>query len=269
VPARSSLVALALLAAAPALAADPRFAAEPVSSAGWIVTVRATVGTAPAFEGSDKMSVFGFPSLSVRRAGTPVRFSAPDDGVSIALYETPGFAIGPVARYRAGRYTGHDRRLQGLDDVRWAIEPGLFVELWPTDFARFRAEIRRGFHGHQGFVGTLGLDYVQRARGFTISFGPRAELGDARFARDVYDVTPAEAVLNPFVTPYRAEGGLTSIGAAAAVTYDWTPQISTTVFAGYKRLVGSAAENPVTENLGSRNQLNLGLRLSYSFGVDW
>lgn len=263
------LAALALLAGTPAFASDPRFAPQPVTSAGWIVTVRANVGAAPRFEGSDRSSLFAFPSLSIRRAGSPVRFSAPDDGLGIALYETPGFAVGPVVRYRAGRYTGDDRRLTGLDDVRWAVEPGLFLELWPTSFARARLEVRRGFNGHQGFVGTLGLDYVQRAGALTLSFGPRVEYGDKRFARDVYDITPFEAALNPFVTPYRAEAGFTSLGAAAALTYDWTPQISTTVYGGYRRLVGSAAENPVTENLGSRNQLNVGLRLSYSFGVDW
>lgn len=268
---RLATLAAGLSAAAPAIAADldPRFSPQPVATSGWIVTVRANLSASPRYQGSDRLSVFGAPSLSIRRAGTPVRFSAPDDGIGIALYETPGFAVGPVVRYRAGRYTGDDRRkLYGLDDVRWAIEPGLFLEAWPTDFARARLEIRRGFNGHQGIVGTLGLDYVQRARGLTVSFGPRAEFGDDRFARDVYDVTPAEASLNALVTPYRAKGGFTAIGAAAAATYDWTPAVSTTLYGGYKRLVGSAADNPVTD-LGSPNQFNLGLRVSYSFGVDW
>ena len=268
---RPLLAALAALASLPALAADldPRFAPAPVASRGWIVTVRANVGASPAFEGSNRTSLFAYPTLSVRRAGTQPRFSAPDDGIGIALYETPGFAVGPVVRYRAGRYTGDERRLAGLDDVRWAVEPGLFLELWPTSFARARVEIRRGFHGHEGFVGTLGLDYVHRAGAMTLSIGPRAELGDGRFARDAFDVSAREALLNPSVTPYRAQGGLTAVGAAAALAYDWTPSVSTTLHGGYRRLVGSAAENPVTDRLGSRDQLSVGLRLSYSFGVDW
>ncbi|KAA2237059.1 MipA/OmpV family protein [Salinarimonas soli] len=262
-------MALSLLAAAPALAADPLFAPEPVASSGWIVTVRANVTLSPKFEGSDARTLFAYPTLSVRRAGTNPRFSAPDDGLGIALYEQPGFAVGPVVAYRPGRYTGDDRRLAGLDDVRWAIEPGVFLEFWPTDFARARVELRHGVFGHQGLVGTLGLDYVQRAGAVSFSFGPRAEFGDGRYARDVYDVTPFEAALNPFVTAYRGKSGFTSVGAVAAVTYDWTPSISTTLYGGYKRLVGSAADNPVTEAFGSRDQFNIGLRASYSFGVDW
>jgi outer membrane scaffolding protein for murein synthesis (MipA/OmpV family) len=266
---RLAPLALGLLAAVPAAAADPRFAAEPVSSAGWIVTVRANVTLSPKFEGSDERTLFAFPTFSVRRAGTNVRFSAPDDGIGIALYEQPGFAVGPVVRYRPGRYMSDDRRLAGLDDVRWAIEPGIFLEFWPTDFARARVELRHGVFGHNGLVGTLGLDYVQRARAVTLSFGPRAEFGDGRYARDVYDVTPLEAALNGAVTPYRAGSGFTSIGATAALTYDWTPAISTTLHGGYKRLLGSAAENPVTQTFGSRDQLNIGLRASYSFSVAW
>jgi len=269
VPARRALSAIALLAASPSLAADPLFAPQPVASSEWIVTVRANLSVSPAFEGSDKYELSGFPSLSVRRAGAPVRFSAPDDGISVALYETSAFRIGPTARLRSGRYTGDDRRLIGLDDVRWAIEPGVFLEFWPVDFARARVELRRGFNGHDGFVGTLGLDYVQRVGALTVSFGPRAEFGDARFARDVFDVTPREAALNPFVTPYRGDAGFTSVGVAAAFAYDWTPAISTTVYGGYKRLVGSAAENPVTDILGSRDQFTVGLRASYSFAVAW
>jgi outer membrane scaffolding protein for murein synthesis (MipA/OmpV family) len=265
---RLAFAALGLLAAAPA-AADPRFAAEPVASSGWIVTVRANVTLSPKFEGSDERTLFAFPTLSVRRAGTNPRFSAPDDGLGIALYEQPGFAVGPVVRYRPGRYTGDDRRLAGLDDVRWAIEPGVFMEFWPTDFARARVELRHGVFGHNGLVGTLGLDYVQRARALTLSFGPRVEFGDGRFARDVYDVSALEAALNGAVSPYQADTGFTSVGAVAALTYDWTPAISTTLYGGYKRLVGSAAENPVTETFGSRDQFNIGLRASYSFGLSW
>jgi outer membrane scaffolding protein for murein synthesis (MipA/OmpV family) len=261
----AGLALLPCLGAAPALAADPLYSPASVSSGEWLVTVKGTVGIAPNWSGTDKTNLFGYPSISVRRAGAETRFAAPDDGAGFSLYDSSRFAIGPVVRYRAGRYTGSDRRLVGLDDVRWALEPGVFVEFWPVDSIRGRIELRRGFVGHEGLVGTIGVDGVARLGALTLSGGPRIEFGDTTFARDVYGVTLAESQLNGRVEPYRPTGGFTSVGVAAAAEYRWSPTWSTTLFGGYKRLVGPAADSPVTRRFGSPNQFNVGVSLSYSF----
>jgi len=66
---------------------------------------------------------------------------------------------------------------------------------------------------------------------------------------------------------YRAEGGAKSIGLAGAVSYEWSKQWTTTVYARYNRLVGSASQSPLVAALGSRNQFTLGAIVAYSF--DW
>jgi outer membrane scaffolding protein for murein synthesis (MipA/OmpV family) len=250
-----------------AQAADPLFSPEPIqSAAGWIVTVKGNVRVGPSFPGSDEFSVIGYPSLSFRRAGTVERFSAPDDGLSFSFLEESAFRFGVVGRFVGGRYLEDDRRLVGLEKIDWAIEPGVFVEYWPLEFLRARAEIRRGFHGHEGFVADFGLDAVQRFGAFTVSVGPRLALGDSEFTRTYFGVTPIEAALNGQVTPYRPSGGITSVGATGAVSYDWSPQWSTTAFVTYKHLVGDAADSPIVKEFGSEHQVGFGLTVSYSFG---
>jgi outer membrane protein len=106
---------------------------------------------------------------------------------------------------------------------------------------------------------------VQRFGAVTLSAGPRLALGDSEFTRTYFGVTPAEAALNGQVVPYRPSGGVTSVGATAAVSYDWSQQWSTTAFVSYKRLVGDAADSPIVKRFGSENQVGLGLTLSYSF----
>ena len=76
--------------------------------------------------------------------------------------------------------------------------------------------------------------------------------------------TPFEAALNGRVTPSRARGGVTSLGA---LTYQWSEQWTTTVYAGYDRLVGDAGDSPITRRLGSQDQFTVGARLSYSFAI--
>lgn len=259
------IVAASLLTVTSAQAADPLFSPQPVASSGWIVTMKATIGVSPKWDGSDEMSLFGYPSFSFRRPGAPIRFSAPDDGVGIAIFDSDIFRVGPVLRYRGGRYTGQDARMFGLSDLRWSLEPGLFMEFFPTDWLRGRVEMRRGFNGHEGFVGSAGLDVYGRAGAFTLSGGPRVEFGDANFTGDVYGVTFAEAFNNAFVTAYSPKAGVTAVGAAAALTYKIDEAWSTTVFGGYRRLVGPAADSPIVKRFGTENQFNLGLSVSYSF----
>ena len=51
----------------------------------------------------------------------------------------------------------------------------------------------------------------------------------------------------------------------ASATYQWNDQWATTVRGAYDRLVGSAADSPITRNLGSRDQFTVGASASYSF----
>ena len=171
-----------------------------------------------------------------------------------------------VGRFVGGRYYEDNRELVGLDKIDWAVEPGVFVEYWPLEFLRARAEIRRGFGGHEGFVADFGLDAVHRFGAVTLSLGPRLSLGDSEFTRTYFGVTPEEAALNGQVTAYRPSGGITSVGATGAVSYDWSQQWSTTAFVTYKHLVSDAADSPIVERFGSEHQFGLGLTVSYSFG---
>lgn len=246
----------------------PVMALPPAVSNDIIVTVTGNLEAGPRFPGSDRFTVFGYPSISFRRANEPIRFTAPDDGLSISFLENPSLRIGLVGRYRPGRYFGDDRKnLFGLRDVRWSAEPGAFVEFWPVDFLRARAEARFGVHGYHGVVGNVGLDFVQRYNRFTFSIGPRAAFGDTDFTSAYFSVTPIEAALNGRVTPFKAKGGVNSVGALASVSYIWSEQWATTVYGQYDRLVEDAGRSPISRNLGSRDQYTVGARLSYSFSL--
>jgi outer membrane scaffolding protein for murein synthesis (MipA/OmpV family) len=266
---------LSLIGSAPACAADVLSAeplavvqAPPAVSDLYIVTLNANLKVEPRFPGSDRFTLLGYPSISLRRAGEPQRFTAPDDGLSFSFLESQFLRFGVVGRYESGRYFGDDRKnLFGLREVKWSVEPGAFVEAWPVEWLRARAEVRYGLHGYEGVVGNLGLDVVQRFGRFTVSLGPRLAFGDTAFTSAFFSVTPFEAALNGRVTPFRAKGGGTSAGVLGALTYQWSEQWATTLYAGFDRLVGDAGDSPITRRLGSRDQFTVGARLSYSFAI--
>ena len=110
--------------AADLLAAQPLPAASPPASDLYIVTVSANLQGVPRFPGSDRLTFLGYPSIGFRRVDEPERFSAPDDGLSFSVLETPSLRLGAVARYESGRYFADDRKnLFGLRDVKWSVEP--------------------------------------------------------------------------------------------------------------------------------------------------
>ena len=244
---------------------DPLFVPAPVVSDEWILTVKLTVGAAPKYDGADRWGIFAFPGLGFRRAGEPVQFSAPDDGIDFAAVRGQGFSAGPVARFRSGHSFDDDRRLVGLRARDWSVEPGVYVEYWATPFLRARAELRHAIGGGDGFVGDFGLDWVNRLGAFTAALGPRLRLADASYTRDLYGVTPLESALNGRFAAYRPEGGVNSVGAAGSLGYQWTDSWGTTVYARYRRLVSDAARSPIVREIGTPNQFEFGASVSYSF----
>jgi outer membrane scaffolding protein for murein synthesis (MipA/OmpV family) len=267
-----SKIALGLVLAAPvaAQAADLQGTYRPVAPAapaptGYIVTISGDVQGAPRFPGSDKMTAFFYPGVEWRRVGEPERFHAPDDGISFSLYESPWLSFGPTARFVGERRPKDDRDFTGLHKVDWTIEGGAFLEVWPVDFLRARVEVRQGFNGHEGVVGNLGLDFVQRFGAFTFSIGPRLAFGDSDFTREYFGITPIESVLNGRVPAFRPDGGVTSVGGLASLRYKWSEAWATTIYGGYDRLVDDAGRSPVSRVLGSRDQYIVGAQLSYSF----
>jgi outer membrane protein len=66
---------------------------------------------------------------------------------------------------------------------------------------------------------------------------------------------------------YDAGGGLRSYGAGVQARYQWTPQWASHVFLEYERLSGAAANSPLVTLRGSRDQIQVGTGVTYSFDI--
>lgn len=260
------LIVILSLFTAPVALSSPASAQFWVNEQGWIVTLSGNAIVSPSYVGASTYSFGAWPSLSIRRAQDPARFTAADDGISLAFFTGSMWTLGLVGRYQSGRSESDDWRLAGLQDVDWSIQPGVFGEVWPIqDRLRLRAELRFGIGGFSGPVGNLSADYIHRWNQFTFYTGPRIAIGGSGWTDAYFSVTPAESALNGLMAPYDASPGLSSVGWAAALRYTYDQNWSGTLHVGYDRLVGSAADSPVTEVAGSANQFNVRASISYAF----
>lgn len=268
--------ALAIVSLTPAaFAADvaqPRATAPaqylaPTPTSDWVITLGAEARVIPRYEGSDSLKFWPFPVFRVRRAGTPEQFRSPRDGASIAILDAGPIKFGPTVKVRLGRKASDDSDLTGLGDVDWAFEAGAFAEYWPAQWLRTRAEVRQGFGGHHGVVSDLMADVVVPVNPqLTFSAGPRLTLASGAATSPYFSVTPGQAVASGLPV-YDARGGMHSYGAGAQVAYAWTPRWASTVFVEYERLAGDAANSPLVSLRGSRNQVQVGTGLTYSFNM--
>jgi outer membrane protein len=253
-------------AAASLLAALSPLASGAAQAKGFIATVGVRATTRPPYEGADHNITQPAPILSLRPADRPYRFTPPDGGATVALLDTDHFSLGPILRVRYKRdATGS---LRGLDPVKWAAEPGVFAEVWPTKWLRGRAELRRGVGGHKGLVADVGGDLVYTGARWDFSVGPRLGWGDNKYLDTYFGVTPLEAARSPLIAAaYDPTSGRRYTGVEFAGAYHLDKKWKVTFDAGYRSLADKASDSPIIRIAGDTSQLLGSVGLSYSFGL--
>ncbi len=262
-----SALALPLLAGAAGAADLPRGPVVPPVQAGeamrnYDLVLEVGMGGAygPAYEGASDYRLTPWPIVTLHYLWLPglgeVKGNARRDG----------FSFGPSFRFVRKRDSADFTALHGLNNVDTAFEVG---GKFAYTFGMFRAHasLRRGFGGHEGFVGEAGLDVTFSPTPATeVSFGPRMSYASAEYMRTYLGVTPAESLTSGLVA-FNPDGGIKGVGAELNARYAFTPQWSMLGSLEYERLVGEAADSPIAK-AGDLNQFTAKLGLSYRFGLN-
>lgn len=238
---------------------------RPWWSGDWYVSLGASAFVAPRFEGADRSKLQWSPQISFGKQGSQVRFSSRNDSGSFALLDQGAFRAGLVGRFIPKRDGGTSSELNGLKPVKWGAEVGGFVEAYPTDWLRARAEIRQGIRAHSGIVADTAVDaFTDVAPNLRLSGGPRATFATSDYFDTYYGVDVNEAAASG-LSRYNPGGGVKSVGVGGALTWQATQNLTTSSFIEYSRLQGPAADSSLVRERGSRNQLVIGVSASYKF----
>ncbi len=231
----------------------------------WTVTIGGRAQAVTPYEGAGHDVFVPTPAFQIRRSGTPERPVMPDDGLGLTTLSFGAISLGPVVRVRGARDAKDERT--GLRDLGIAIEPGMFVNVWPTRWLRFRGEGRKGVVGHHGWIGDAGADLVLERGKWLATVGGRAGWGDVHYMNAYFGVTPAEAAASPIInTVYQPKAGLRYRGLETTLAYHWSPRWQTTANFGFHRLASAGADSPIVQAIGKRDELSGGIGVRYSFG---
>jgi outer membrane scaffolding protein for murein synthesis (MipA/OmpV family) len=235
--------------------------AAPIDGAGGediVLELGAGGMVAPAYEGADEYLFTPYPIVLLHYLRLPVLGDfggGPEAGLS----------IGPSFRFVPGRDEDDHSHLDGIGDVSPAYEFGATIG-YRTGMWRGFVTLRQGFGGHHGLIGEVGVDaIVEPTPRLTVNFGPRIGFAGSDYLDTYLGVSPDQGAASG-LPEFDPDGGIKGVGLEAEARYALTRNWSLLGKAGYERLVGDAADSPVTD-LGSANQLTAGIGFSYRFGL--
>ena len=215
---------------------------------------------APRYEGASDYLISPFPTFRLQRLTLPNGFQiGGGDGMGLSFYPSFGF--------RGARKSTDTPVLNGLDDVDKAIELGAGVS-YTTWRGKIFGEVRRGFGGHEGYVGEIGAEAsFHPTDTLTLSGGPRVSFADAEYMDTYFGVSAAETKTSG-LSAFDAGAGFKSVGIATSARYEITSNWAIEAEAAYDRLIGDAAASPVT-GAGSRDQFSFRLGAVRKFKLDF
>lgn len=240
----------AVMAPAPA-PASPKF----------VFTLRGGVAGNPEYFGSDEYVAgpdlgFRFNYLDLGKGRT---FGNPDPWA-----EQIGLGFGGSFRFIQKRKTDDFDELAGLDDIDAAVELGVSVSYGGENFLAF-GEVRRGFGGHEGWVGELGADAIVKPTDrLRLSVGPRVFFGDDTYSNTYFGITASEA--SAALPVYELDGGMVSAGVEFGARYQINDVWGLEGAVTWEKFSDDVADSPIVKQ-GSDEQWGVRFGVTRVFGL--
>ncbi|HET8612019.1 MAG TPA: MipA/OmpV family protein [Sphingomonas sp.] len=263
---RAFCLAAALLAAAPAAAQS----GGGQSDKGLQGILSAGAGFVPDYEGSSRSTLVPYAEARVNLGNYYAAFEGND--LRFNVIDSSHFHAGPLIGFRRARNDVDSKAVSLMRRVDHSFTAGGFVE-----YEHIAADPRSGesvtLSAGQSVIGAdSGITATLRAEahrplkfidpGLIATVELDSDWANRDYMRTYFDVDPADSAASGLPV-FHARSGFKSVGAAIAVDQFLSRKWAVGVRFHYARLLGDAADSPVTSIAGSPNQTFVGFVLSY------
>lgn len=210
---------------------------------GVVFTLRGGVASAPDYFGSDDYTAapdigFSFDGLTLNGGRS--------FGDSDPWADPLGFGMSGSFRYIPERDSSDHDALRGMDDIDAAIELGFGVSFTGRSYELF-ADVRRGFGGHDGWVGEAGMDLIARPDDrWKLTIGPRLFWGNDEYADTYFGVDSDEATSSR--SKFDADGGLLSAGIEMGARYQLNDDWGVEGAVAWENYRNDALDSPIVDD---------------------
>ena len=217
----------------------------------------------PKYKGSNQYEVSGFPFIDIKYK--KIFFLNFREGLGINILHAPNFRVGTAFNFYGSRDENDSTYLQGFQDIDAGLDAGVFGSISFGKFSaklKFRQDISNNHEGHL-ISGRLVYKAI-KSRKLITNFNIKTTYANDNYMKTYFGVTTSQASSSGF-KEFNANGGIKDMGAGTSLIYPFNKYWSFITIANYTRLLNDAANSPLVENVGSKNQLWLGLGVAYRF----
>jgi outer membrane scaffolding protein for murein synthesis (MipA/OmpV family) len=242
---------------------------QPEDEQVWSIDLGAGAMYKPDYEGSDDYEIRGVPMFGINYRDIIVlrgpslmidAFELTDTDLADSL------SFGPIVQFDPGREADDNPILRNLGDIDEGALAGVFIhyEAGPVELGL--TVTQDATDRYEGLIAEVEAGY-----GFLLTQRLRAQFeisgtwADDKYTQAYFGVTPEQSRASGRLRPYTAEAGVKDAGAAVFLHYLVSAHWMVTGRLAYRRLLGDAADSPLVEEEGSRNQASGALFMSYRF----
>jgi outer membrane scaffolding protein for murein synthesis (MipA/OmpV family) len=227
----------------------------------WSISLGPSVNFQPKYVGASQYHLR--PGIDVRYKD--IWFFSGGEGLGINALHGKSHRVGMAITYDLGRHEKDDAALRGVGSLRPAPEVKFFAEylLFPVTF---RADIRHGFGGYNGWVGDFSI-YTPIAGSkkykYFVFFGPTVTWADKSYFQSYWGIDPTQAAKSGYRV-YHVSGGMKDVSLGLNATWFYYKQYFVNLTAGGSRLLDDAADSPLAQE---RVQGVVNFTLGYNFRI--
>jgi outer membrane scaffolding protein for murein synthesis (MipA/OmpV family) len=215
----------------------------------WQVELGLGAQFAPVSDGISRYQAQPGPVFDIRYKD--IAFASTGEGIGVNLFSFRHISFGAAISYDLGRSAHVDgEALSGLGTIHPAPELKIFADyaLAKAFPLTIRVDARRQIGATDGYIGDIGayLPMPGSSQTFAWFVGPTVTVADNRYMNGYFGISRRQAA-NTKYRRYKADGGFKSAGLGISANYFVTPHMIVNMSGAFNRLLGSAAESPITQ----------------------
>jgi outer membrane scaffolding protein for murein synthesis (MipA/OmpV family) len=215
----------------------------------WQVELGLGTEYAPVFDGLSRYQVQPGPAIDIRYKD--IAFASSGEGVGVNLFSFRHVRFGAAVTYDLGRSPHLDGAdLSGLGTIHPAPEIKIFAgyALAKAFPLVIRVDARKQLGATNGYIGDAGayLPMPGSSQVFAWFVGPTVTLADSRYMNAYFGISQAQAAHTRY-HQYKASAGFKSAGFGISADYFVTQHVIISLNSAFNRLLGSAANSPITQ----------------------
>ena len=217
----------------------------------------------PEYNGSNQYDFRGLPFLDVKYKN--IFFLNFYEGLGINVLHAPNFRVGMAFNYYGSRVEDDSNNLRGTQDIGGGFDAGAFGSI---SFGRFSAKLKFRqdiSNNHDGKLLTGRFGYkISLSKKLRANLNLRTTLADDNYMKTYFGVTNVQSAATG-LRKFEASSNVKDVGGGAIFMYTFDKHWAIITLVNYSRLLNDAANSPLVEDIGSKNQFWLGLGTAYRF----